>query len=315
MLSILAAELFMKKVLIVLIALILSITLFSCTTIQQTIHLQDVEVNGPINPPPIKITKDKISGAITISPRLAVNNKNEILANIGNRISGNAVQDSLFKDKKNNLLWHLPELSFGFDIDFAISNHVSINGGLNFTSINQNKLLGGSLGLGFFKENNGSAVRFDAGILMQEIHYDAKTIVETTVTPAFGNSSSSIYYYHDINKNSDIDLYAMFTYNSILRDFPVNFFINVSYFSQTILSFEPRQTTDIRYLYFLSEKTTKDARGEASSSFLSFTPGVYLDFNESSRLVLGSRFMHDVGLDNPSRNFFFQPVIQLDVQF
>ena len=305
----------MKKDLIVLFVLIMSLVFFSCTTIQETIYLQDVEVNGPMNPPPIKITKDKTAGSITISPRLAFNQNKEIKAKIGGRVSGDAVQDSLFMDKKNNLLWYLPELSFGFDIDFAVSNHVAITGGLNFASINQNKLLGGSLGLGFFKENNGSAVRFDAGILIQEIHYDAKTIVEITATPAFGDPTTTFYYYHDINKNSDIDFYAMFTYNSILRDFPINFFMNLSYFGQAILNFEPKQTTDIRYLIFLSEKTIEDARGEASSSFLSFTPGVYLDFNEWSRLVLGGRFMYDVGLDNPSRNFFFQPVIQIDAQF
>jgi hypothetical protein len=33
------------------IAAVLSILFISCTSIQQTIYLQDVEVNGPMNPP------------------------------------------------------------------------------------------------------------------------------------------------------------------------------------------------------------------------------------------------------------------------
>ena len=55
-------------------------------------------------------------------------------------------------------------------------------------------------------------------------------------------------------------------------------------------------------------------RGEASSSFLSVTSGIFIDITELSRIVLGVRLMNDIGLDNASRSFFVLPVVQLDMR-
>lgn len=246
----------MKTNLITVAVFFISLVVTSCTSIQQTIYLQDVEVKGPMNPPPVRITKDKSAGDFTISPRLSINKYSEISGNVGSRRYGSISQDSLFRSRSDNLFWKIPQVSFGFDLDVVVSNSFAIAGGLNYSVIDQTKLIGGSLGIAFFHEKNGSAIRFDAGILVQESYYDAKTIVETTTDPIWGSPSTSVYYYRDEDKNADIDLYAMLTYNSAIQNFPLNFFLSGSFFAQTILDFEPRKQTDLSYLFFLSEKTT-----------------------------------------------------------
>jgi len=293
----------------------LSFLVISCASIKQTIYLQDVEVKGPMNPPPVRITKDKSAGTFTLSPRLSVNKYSEISGNIGSRKYLSASQDSVFRSSSKNLFWKIPQVTFGCDFDFAVSNNFAIAGGLNHSIIDQKKLIGGSLGIAFYQEKNGNAVRFDAGILVQELYYDAKTVVETTTNPVWGYPYTTVSYYHDRDKNADIDLYVMLTYNSVMKEFPLNFFLNMSYFTQTILDFNPRTTTDLSYLLVLSEKTIEDVRGEASSAYLSATPGIFIDFTEWSRIVLGARLMYDIGLDTSSRDFFILPVVQLDMHF
>ena len=297
------------------IAAFSSIFFISCTSIQQTIYLQDVEVNGPMNPPPIHLTKNKLPGSVTISPRLSFNRYSEISGSIGSGRYGDSSQDSIFRSRTDNLFWKLPQAAFGVDFDFAVSNSFALAGGLNYSIVDQTKLFGGSLGFGFFKEKDGHAIRFDAGVLIQELYYDAKTVVVTTVEDPFSSPTTSVYYYHDRDKNSGIDLYAMLTYNTVIKDLPFNFFLNVAYFNQTILDFEPKKQTDLSYLLLLTEKTVQDTRGEATSSFLSLTPGITLEFNDWSWLVLGARIMHDIGLKRASENFFILPVVQLDMQF
>lgn len=305
----------MKSIYLITAALFLASFLTSCANISQTIYIQDVEVNGPLNPPPIRITKDKSAGTFTISPRLTLNNNSEVTGNIGTGRYVNNIQDSLFPYGKKNLLWKIPKYSFGLDFDFAVSNNFAIAGGLNYATINQNKLIGGSLGIAIYQEKDEGAIRFDAGILVQQLYYEAKTVVVTTTDPMWGSPTTDVSYYNDRDKNSGIDLYAMITYNSAIQNFPVNFFLNLSYFTQTILDFNPGVRTDPTYFLILSEKTTEDARGEASSSFLSVSPGIFLDISNWSRIVLGARILYDIGVDSSSKDLFILPVIQFDMHF
>lgn len=140
----------MKTNLITVAVFFISLAVMSCASIQQTIYLQEVEVKGPMNPPPVRITKDKSAGDFTISPRLSINKYSEISGNVGSRRDRNVSQDSLFRSRSDNLFWKIPQVSFGFDLDVAVSNSFAIAGGLNYSVIDQTKLIGGSLGIAFF---------------------------------------------------------------------------------------------------------------------------------------------------------------------
>jgi hypothetical protein len=301
---------------LVLLKLLFSVFVFtSCTTVKETIYLQDVTASGPINTPPVRITKNKTEGQVTVSPRILINTNHSIAGNTkGERYRDN-VQDSLFNPFEKNLRWEFPDFIAGLDFDFALSKSFSLAGGFNYAHVNQTQLLGGSLGIAFFKEKNQLAFRFDAGIMLQQIYFDAKTVVVTTIDNLFGDPETSVIYYRDRDKNSGLDLYAMLTFNTAMNEYPFNFFLSAGYFNQTVLNFEPQTTTDLTYLFILSSKTVEDTRGETSAAFLSLTPGVFYDFSETARLIVGARLLFETGLDKSHPDFLVLPHIQFDLSF
>jgi len=323
----------MKK--IKLIAILLSPFLFfGCATITEKIYLQEVEVAGPINHPPIHITGGKEKSSITISPKIFVNTVSDVSGYVNHtnvnsrgiyqldtlqngdgtwRYRESTANTNKYRGK--NLNWKLPELYAGLDLDFSLSKSISLAGGINYSSNDQTGLIGGSVGLGFYKESEQGAIRFDAGINIQEYAYDASTVVVTTTDPVWGSPTTEMAFFHDINKNSDINFYASITYNSIFENSPVNFFVSLTYFGQSLLDFEPSET-NIEYYPFLGvTKYTTDARGEVSSSYLGISPGIYQNLSPWSRVVIGVSIIKNIGLEQPSQSVFVLPVVKLDLMF
>lgn len=305
----------MKKILLKKMFLAACFLLISCGTVQQTIYLQDAEVKGPINTPSIRITKDRTPGTITFSPRLNVNGYSEISGNTGGERYRDPEQDSLFSKKSKNLLWMMPEFSLGMDFELALTKSFGFAAGLNYSKVDGQQLIGGSFGLAFVSEKENSAARFDLGILVQEIYFDAKSVVVTTKDYMWSDPTTSVTYYRDIGKNANINIFAGLTLNSNFQDFPVNYFLNLVFFTQSLLNYEPETRTDLTYALILTDKTVTDSRGKAMSSFLSFAPGVYLQLSDWSRFVLGARLLFDLGLEDSSNQFLVLPIVQFDMQF
>ena len=306
----------MKKILLIISVIFHAIIFTSCATVQNVVYLQEVEVHTPLSPPPVRITKDMSAGSVTLSPRILLSNYPEISGNAGTRKFVSSQQDSVFRSKNKNLFWKMPKASFGFDLDVAVTDHVAFSGGINYSIINQKKLWGGSFAIGFYHEKNNNAVRVDAGLRLQEFYYEAKTIVEQTVDPILGDPTTSVGYFFDQDKDFSYDLFLMLSYNSTMKEFPLNFFMNLGYFSQTILDFEPTWPSDIFYSTFLFTPThSEDARGEATISILTATPGIFIDMTEWTRIIMGARFMYNIDFDSASRDLFILPVLQIDMHF
>ena len=73
----------MKKLSVLICSLFLIYFLQGCTTVNQTIYLQNVEVNGPIKAPPLSITKDKKNEQATISVGVNFNNTKNVQGVVG----------------------------------------------------------------------------------------------------------------------------------------------------------------------------------------------------------------------------------------
>jgi hypothetical protein len=100
---------------------------------------------------------------------------------------------------------------------------------------------------------------------------------------------------------------------------PVNFFLSLAWFSQTILNFTP-ETPSTEYYPFGVNVTTIDTRGETSTSYLSLTPGIYLNFSQSMQIVLGVNIVKDIGnfkeASNPmSASWIVMPLAKIDLMF
>ncbi|NWF88698.1 MAG: hypothetical protein HXY50_04460 [Ignavibacteriaceae bacterium] len=292
-----------------------SFLLISCRSVDQTFYLQEAEVKAPMNTPAIHITKDRIPGTITFSPRINVSNFSEISANTGSIRYRDTTQDSLFRGKNKNLVWKVPTIYFGLDLDVALTHKFGLAAGINYSKINGQQLIGGSCGLAVVSEQEKIASRLDFGILVQEILYDAKSIVVTKIDYLWGDSETSISYFRDISKKSVMNIYAELNVNTKMNEFSFNFFFNLSLFTQSLLDYEPETSTNSLFFPIIPVHTETDSRGEVMSAFVSFTPGIFLEMTEWSRLVLGARLMYDFGLESSSQQFIVLPVLQYDLQF
>lgn len=316
--------------------LLIAFLLAGCSSIEQTIYLQNVNVNGPLNNPPVFITQE--NAGIQISPRLSINSVNALAEQtnhsgvnsygyyqvdtvyVDGKISYKESNTNTYKYNHNNVNWNLPRVTAGLDIDLPASKSISFFGSLNYSTTDQYDLTGGSFGIGFKNVTKGSAVRFNIGCTIQQYQYDASTVVVSTITPYLGEKFTRVDFYHDANKKSNYDLFVNFTYNTIIPDFPVNFYCSLAWFSQTILNFTPRTLDLYNYYQAGYDNNENDLNIESSTRFLSVTPGVYIALSPLMRLDIGFNILWDTGgtkvsTDQSASSLFIMPMAKIDFLF
>ena len=313
--------------------LIISVILTGCTTITQTTYLQNVEITGPINPPPIKVIDGQKAGDITLSTSFSFNQTNKSNANTGTHTKVNSqgiYQIDTVKDgtsiwyapsgndtydfEGKNLLWNLPEFSFTVNSAICISNHVDFSAGLNFVNQDHRSLIGGNAGFGFFTEKENSAFRLNVGILWQQLYYYATSAVITEYKPAFSSSKTEVYFYKDQDKTTSWNPYVSLTYNSTMKDFPLNFFLNLGFFGETIYDFKPTRPNEEFYPFGINFHSV-DARGEGTASFFTYGGGIYLRLTDFAKFSAGVRFFNETQFDGSPNSFYALPIIQVDMNF
>ncbi len=275
-----------------------------CVTVQETLYLRQAEVTGPIVPSPIHITDSTDTPSVTFSPKFTYNTTNSLTGEIAQLGSYYDI-DTLFTPSEYSLRWDMATFHAGLDMDIAFSNVFAISMGINYSSQNNFNGFGGNFGIGFFGYNKGSAFRFDMGLQIQSMQYDAFTVVIRRVSSHSGTSESTSFY-HDIGKSTHYDPYFNFTYNTAFKDWPLNLFISAGYSFQTMFSFEPRTA----YLGFGS--TSTDNRGSSTAGFINFTPGIYFNIDESKRILLAPRFFIEMQTTEANPQFFIFPMMQFD---
>jgi len=192
-------------------------------------------------------------------------------------------------------------------MDIAVSSSFAISLGVNYSSQNNFNTFGGNFGIGLFGYGKGSAFRFDMGLQINSMRYDAYTVVRRVESSFFGGSEEYISFFHDVGESTHFDPYFNFTYNTAFKNWPVNLFINAGYSIQTLFSFEPRTS------YFpLGHYTKTDKRGSTTAGFINVTPGIYFYIAESSRVLLGTRFYIETQINEAEPALFIFPMVQFD---
>jgi hypothetical protein len=310
--------------------------IFGCTTVK-TLYLQDVEITGPINQSPVHITDSTNTPSFTLSMRFTYNPEKQLKAKSDGTPMVNSQGfyqvDTTFNNDGTitytktpgvnsypypgqNLTWNFATVTAGLDFDFKLSRNFALFAGVNYAGGNNKSLWGGTGGIGVFGVSNGIAIRLDAGLYIQSIAYDAYTIAEVTETDFFGSTEEYVLFYHDIDESTYFDPFVNFTFNTAKKNWVLNVFVNAGYSVQTLLDFEPK-TIDY-YWYPLppftwGETVTSDFRGETTAGYIHFTPGVYFNLSEQSRIVIGARFFYETQLEESSKNLFILPMMQVDL--
>jgi hypothetical protein len=280
-----------------------------CGTVQDVIYLQNVEVQGPASQPPIHVTaKGTGEKSVYLTPHVSINTKTSLSGSLSPQYSGR-VPDTLRDFRRKGLNWQLPKVQFGFDLDIGLSDSKALMFGVSQSVSDQRSLWDGYAGIGFFGREEHSAIRLDLGVQLQEISYDAATVLTRTQTPLWGKPWTQTCYYHDIDKDAHLNFFATFTVNSIHDDWLANPFFQAGLSTQKLTDFSPRNSRVESSLYTYIRT---DQRAESSAFWLFAVPGVYFNVGQSNRLLLGVRTAYQAGLENANPSVLFSPVLQFD---
>jgi len=295
------------------------------------IYLQEVEVYGPINSSPVHITDSSETG-VTISPRISFNTKNKVNGKIDQHTLVNSQGvfqiDTIFNNdgtfyfqetpgankypfEGKNFTWYTPDLTTSLDIDFKISKSFAIFAGGNYSVVEQKSVWGGLFGIGLMGAGRDAALRFDIGLSIQEIPYNAYTIVSVTNTSTSGTYNYVADYY-DISSKTQYNPFAALTINSFNKDWLFNIFLNAGYRTQSLINFTPEDQVYHNPFYYGDVYITEDNRGEATAGIIDITPGLYFDFGDTGRILLGAKFNWILQIEDLDYPFQVIPMMQFD---
>lgn len=247
----------MKSVTLRLLLLLLFFLASGCIP---TYRLTDAEVFGPPNHQLPQITMDKQSGDIDVRPYVNILQSDE-------NLSGIIEED----EQTAGFSWDVPDYSSGLNIDLTAGNAFAFNLGATYTSQGTRDFWGGNLGIGVFNDDLPTwAWRVDLGVMIQEMAYR----LTYDVQPENGDSSRTEVFR---GRDSHPNLYAMFTVNSKVKEWPVNVFLNLGMGNKTFF--------DVSRSVFSSENTT--IRFGNTYQFVS--PGLIFDLGGGTHILLGYR--------------------------
>ena len=330
------------KRLFLLSAQALWLVLGGCTTTEYTLYLQDVQVKGPISQPPVPITDRNQEKPLRITPHFSFNPTSG--RTLGGQIDGHspvdangryqvdAVIDTFyhtisfherpgannFSFSGQNLRWEQPSSSMGVDVDYTFSKHWALSLGSSYSSVDGDGLWGYRVGLGIFSETEHSAIRFDGGVRWQELRYDVSTVVVArTVSPS--STTEEVGFFHDRGKSTPADFYAAITFNTRNPDWAANIFLQAALSKQSLAKFKPTLVDPAVFFPFpvplQPDVIVHDQRAEFSSTFVVLTPGIYLNFDQSTRLLIGTRINLQTEIRDSTPETFVLPFMQLDLVF
>jgi len=276
-----------------------------CATVKDTISLQDVAVTGPIQQVPLHINSEEAkAGEFHFSPYITKNNPTVIEGN---------VDRSSYAPGSKNLHWTISEMTVGADFDAKLSRTLALTFGINTSSSNGNNYAGGNLGLGLLFYGDAIAGRFDGGIRLHSMSYDASTVVVRQTTSWFtSETSTTTMFFHDYDNATVWDYYFSLMFNTKVQSSPVQWFCQLAVSRESLTDFNPSREV-INGLFYTYIKV--DERASSSATFFMVTPGVYVNLSNSTRLLGGVRIAEESEITEGSASPIFMPVLQLDFKF
>ncbi len=316
---------------VIVLPLLLGIILQACGFTSDTLYLQEAEVYGPINQPPVSFMNDSNDKTFSFSPKIYLNGTKKLKGQVSGHSKVNsagifAVDSSLddsgymiFKEKKTdnkfdfegqNLTWHTPDYLVGFDLDYYMTSKFILSGGLTLSEVDNSNLFGWRLGVGLGGITNNVGIRFDAGLVWQEYEYSAQTVVVRDTWSFAGSSEDLVYYFDDRGKTTNLNHYVSINFHYSNREAVLNPFISFAYSKQKILDFEPHSARQEEFPIY--GYNTIDLRGDADVSYLVITPGAYFHVNDWIKLVVSAKYFFAGNIDNVTKENFVVPTLQLE---
>lgn len=302
----------MKRIVCVLFTCAAVNIFTGCATIEDEVFIQNAQVAGPLNQPPVQVTTKDAQKKFVISSSMVTTNPKKYIDNMDIILSDYNKLAKIDKHNwdQNNFGWTLPDYSAGIQIEIPLSKSASVTVGGNYSGVKNKDLLGGLLNFDLHGISGDVGVRYTIGLSYQEFYYDAYTYVIHKETFIGGKTEESTYAYHDLNTDGLFNYYMMLTINSDIKNPPVNFYVAIAFIKQRLLSFTPG--TSVGQDVFLNNYISIDSRGSYSTEFISVSPGLFYTFNNSIRALCGVSLAFNLSGKNYTR-VFITPIFKIDL--
>lgn len=281
--------------------ILLSLTLIGCSVVTTTPKLQDADHFGAVNTNTIKITNDEQTGDFNVRLNVTKNRDTRLRTQIDGHTKVNELgvykvepvegEDYFIETAGvnnqeftgNNFQWNIPELQTAVEIEINVTDNFSIYGGTTFADIDQVDLNNFNFGLGFFREENNWAIRFDIG----GIYYETETeinYVRVEDKPFSGDATRRVFFFSDIRNEKFFDFNLGVTINSCNENWFVNGFLNYSFGQQQFIEMEPTPVTFYDWL-----KSSENKKFEYDETYHSLGIGLYKEIESLGYLIGGVR--------------------------
>ena len=305
------------------------------TQVHVTTIIKEAEVAGPVSPVPVHVVTPHSKNRVALTLHGTYQGSQEVKGIISGsppgtapwlypkdtiRLSGTTIRE-VPRFPETNLSWNLPGFTGGLDLDIAWEN-IALSAGLNIASVSGDALVGWSAGFGLFKADTGGVgIRLEGGILGQTLTYDASAVQIVTVTQTggwFSGSSTSVdtFYYRDYDRNMKLGFYGSLMLNTAYPEWPANFFLQASVFTQPLLSYEPSRRTTSQFAWLiLPTEVTHTEKSEASTSVALFglTPGFYIEPSPTFLITGGVRILFDFSNSFKEPSNLVMPFLQFSL--
>lgn len=286
--------------------IIFSTTIFllsACVSVKDELLLRNIEIEGSPSQPPVHFTSaDAKEGDVTVSPLLSIGS-GTVTTSLDPQFEGQ-VPDSLPDFKSKDLSWNMPRVTFGLDLDYAVTNSLALNGGISASIRTGRQYTSFYGGIGLYSADPSTSVRLDIGVQYLDIQYTGATVILRTI----GSGPQDTIYYLDRGKQFQLNMYANLTVNSSKPDQAVHWFVQIGINPQTLTNFIPEQdvwTTSTTYV-------RSDQRAQSSVFWISAAPGFSFNVGENKRLLVGARFLREVLSESSKPGVVIIPMVQFN---
>jgi len=273
---------------------LLSFLLHGC--VPRITNLQKVEVNTPPKRDSIRITENKKSSEVEIHTFFSFNEERTLktkarghtLVNSDGIYEVESVPGETFFIERagvntqpfegDNFFWYVPEMQFGFDLDFALTKGFGLTGGLSYASINERDFWSPNFGFAIFSELQTWTWRIDMNTKFHQSNFTAEVIKTDDITLT-GNETREVLFLTLKDQDTHNDPTLAFTLNTRRQEWPLNIFLNYTFGRQTFYDVEG----DLETLF------NEFAILRYSQSYNTFSAGLFKTFSKNGRILLGVR--------------------------
>ena len=298
---------------------LISIAIFLSSCSSYMTQLQDVEMESMPNKSSIKITKDEEAGQFVVRGNFAFNRKNKVntLLEGHSLVNEQGIYElesvdgeayfieragvNVYPFEGDNLRWNLPDIETQFEFEYNFSKNSAIFGGTKFAESSNRSLFSYNLGLGFFREEDTWAIRFDMGAIMNQsiVKYEYVAAEDIELTD---DNTRKVFLYSNEDKGSYFNPYFSLTINTRRSDWPANGFFSY------ILGWQNFYGISTEYSNIQEFFSIETVDYSFDENYNTLAGGLFTDLPEIGRLILGARYTNytDDKDDLSFTDFFMQ---------